>query len=88
MDARTIDPKSSVETVLREQPGAAMVFLRARTACPGCAMSRFCTLEDAASYYSLDLGQLIDQLRDCARETQPPTAGRPVRRSPRSLTWK
>jgi hybrid cluster-associated redox disulfide protein len=62
----------TVQEVLDRWPRAAQVFVDLRTACIGCPMSRFCTLEEVAANYGLDRDSLSKALRG-----QSPALNRP-----------
>lgn len=53
----------SVAQVLARWPETTAVFLALRTACPGCALSRFCSLADVAREYALPVEDLLDRLQ-------------------------
>jgi hybrid cluster-associated redox disulfide protein len=57
-----MDKTITVSALLQERPGADKVFFHLRTACVGCSMARFCTLEDVAEQYHLDLETLLGEL--------------------------
>ncbi len=57
-----LDPKITVEELLRQRPNAIMVFVHHRMACVGCWMSRFDTLADVAWNYDLDTDQFLHEL--------------------------
>jgi hypothetical protein len=57
----------TVSEVLRRVPAATMGFIRLRTACVGCALARFCTLDDVAAVYELPLSDLQDALAEAVR---------------------
>jgi hybrid cluster-associated redox disulfide protein len=54
--------QSSIQEILREYPEAIQVFIQLKTQCVGCAFERFCTLEDVAKHYELDIEILIESL--------------------------
>ncbi|MDT8307472.1 MAG: DUF1858 domain-containing protein [Anaerolineae bacterium] len=60
----------SVDTVMQRWPETVSVFQAFRTACVGCLMAPFDTIEDVARNYRLDLDELMHALRqriDAAR---------------------
>ena len=59
-----LDASSRVDQVLRQLPGAAHIFIAYRTACIGCALAQFCTLEEVSHHYKLDLSRLIADLQE------------------------
>src|SRR5690606_41085923 len=46
-------------------PETVAVFQAYKTACVGCAMASFDTIEDVARIYRLDLDDFMQALRDC-----------------------
>ena len=50
--------------MLEQWPQAASVFIRAKTACVGCYLRRFCTLQDVASFYGLRAETLVENLQE------------------------
>jgi hybrid cluster-associated redox disulfide protein len=54
---------SIVADVMDDRPGTVVVFVRNRMHCPGCAMSPFITVGEAAASYRLDVDALIGELR-------------------------
>ena len=61
-----ITATSSVADVMDERPGTVAVFVRNRMHCPGCAMSPFMTVAEAAASYRFDVDALIEELRAAA----------------------
>lgn len=70
MDTPRIHSRLYVDRILRRWPQAAAVFIQAKTACVGCPLSRFCTLEDVASYYKLRVETLVERLQENVQTTQ------------------
>lgn len=64
-----ISPNSSIADLLTLWPQTVPVFLKHKMSCPGCSMSAFETLEDAAHIYHVDLKQIIDDLSQTIQET-------------------
>jgi hybrid cluster-associated redox disulfide protein len=62
MSLAALDSSMTVEEVLERWPQAAPVFNHYKSACVGCALSPFCTLEDVAGTYHLDLAGLMADL--------------------------
>jgi hybrid cluster-associated redox disulfide protein len=58
-----LDGAPTVQEILTRWPRAAYVFMSLRTACVGCQMARFCTLDDVAANYRLDRDSLVEALR-------------------------
>ncbi len=57
---------SLVSDILDARPALGAVFLARGMACPGCAMSGFMTVGEAAESYGLPAGELVDALRAAA----------------------
>jgi len=53
----------TVAEVQETWPETVGVFNQLKTACIGCYLQRFCTLQDVADYYNLDLETLLESLR-------------------------
>jgi hybrid cluster-associated redox disulfide protein len=47
---------------MRDRPETLAVFLRNRMHCPGCVMSRFMTLAEAAESHGVDASALLSEL--------------------------
>lgn len=60
MDA--IDPKRSVAEIMAQHPQTLLVFLAWRLDCIGCDLAPFCTFEDVAADYHIDLGAFLTDL--------------------------
>lgn len=63
MDHQPFSPKMLVSEALETQPAVARVFIRHRTACVGCSLARFCSLQDVARTYGLSLEALLAEMR-------------------------
>jgi len=63
-----ITTESIVGEVMRSHPGTTAVFLRRRMHCPGCHMSAFMTVRDAAASYDQSPDDLVRDL--CAAAEQ------------------
>jgi hybrid cluster-associated redox disulfide protein len=66
-----ITAETQVDEILRGLPRAGRVFLDWHTACIGCHLARFCTLEDVARHYHLDLAALVASLQVYAQPIEP-----------------
>jgi hybrid cluster-associated redox disulfide protein len=64
--------KMTVAEVLEAWPETVEVFQRLKTACVGCAMAPFDTMEDVARIYMLDLAQLMAELRTTVETGEQP----------------
>jgi hybrid cluster-associated redox disulfide protein len=69
----TITSQMTVEYVLEHWPETAVVFTQdLKTACVGCPIAPFDTLEDIARIYDLDLDDILILLRDVIGKDQQP----------------
>lgn len=66
MSCPTIHVGSAVRAIMDASPATVQVFMRHRMHCPGCAMSAFMTVADAARNHGLDAEVLLDELRAAA----------------------
>jgi hybrid cluster-associated redox disulfide protein len=62
IDRSQLDAAQFVQDILTRWPWTAQVFVNLRTACVGCQMARFCTLDDVTLHYGLDREPLIQAL--------------------------
>ena len=62
MTDSTLIGQLSIETLIDQWPQAIAVFHKYKTACAGCAIAPFCTIEDAAREYNIPLDDLIDAI--------------------------
>ena len=53
-----------VADLLAYSPLVAAVLVELRTDCPGCSMTRFCTLDDLCRQYKMDLQMLINTIQE------------------------
>jgi hypothetical protein len=63
MDAKLFIPNLTVAEALQQGQVVARVFGEKKTACVGCYLMQFCTLEDVARTYSLHLDEFLDELQ-------------------------
>ncbi len=63
--------KLTVEEALQEGQHIPGVFIEHRTACVGCYLMHFCTLEDVARTYGLPLEDFLDELRRAVQTKHP-----------------
>jgi hybrid cluster-associated redox disulfide protein len=63
MSAPLIHADAIVRAVLDVRPETIGVFVRRRMHCPGCAMSPFITVAEAAASYAIETEDLIHDLR-------------------------
>ena len=64
--ALVITADSIVGETMRAHPAATAVFLKRRMHCPGCHMSAFMTVREAAANYGLGVDELVAELRHAA----------------------
>lgn len=57
-----IAPETPIEDVLRLIPQTSHLFIARHMDCVGCHLARFCTLEDVARQYEVDINLLITDL--------------------------
>jgi len=62
-------PHHTVSEVMRRWPQTITLFLQYGTACPGCPVGAFHTIEEAALEYRIPLRAFLSDLRDSARES-------------------
>ncbi len=60
---------NTVAEVMERWPQLLPVFLHHHMACVGCAMSTFCTLDEAANTYHLDSDSFFNELELAIRQT-------------------
>jgi hybrid cluster-associated redox disulfide protein len=53
---------TTVEAVFKTLPGTSHVFIKYKLGCVGCYLARFCTLEEVAKVYELDLELFLNKL--------------------------
>ena len=70
MSDTLIDPGMFVRAVMDAHPETIGVFMRRRMHCPGCVMSPFMTLAEAAESYRIDADKLVAELRDAISASQ------------------
>ena len=57
-----VDPRATLDDILRQHPSAARVLLARRMHCIGCAVAAFETLEEACAIYGVPLDEVLDDL--------------------------
>lgn len=62
MNTLPLTSHMTIAEILQRWPETAAVFQRLRTACVGCDMAPFCSVNDAATHYDLDADQLLVEL--------------------------
>jgi hybrid cluster-associated redox disulfide protein len=68
MNAQLFHAKLIVEDVLKKWPETFSVFRTRNMDCIGCLLQRFCTLQDVATTYEIDLADLTKDLENCVSE--------------------
>ena len=71
MAAALYSPDLTVAQVLQTDGELSRVFIDRKTACVGCYLARFCTLEDVAKTYEFPVEELIGELREAAHDNHP-----------------
>jgi hybrid cluster-associated redox disulfide protein len=69
MNLGALNSQMTVEEVLEMWPQTAPVFNRYKSACVGCALAPFCTVDDVAATYHFDLNTLMDELHTAATQS-------------------
>ena len=69
-DSDVLAKNQVVDTVMRRWPGTIRVFLDYRMHCIGCPVGHLHTVEEACSEHGIELGALLDDLREAARHNQ------------------
>lgn len=72
MGALPFSPNLLVAEALQHGADIPKVFIQRKTACVGCYLMHFCTLEDVAKTYGLPLEEFLGELQQAAR-TNPST---------------
>ena len=71
MSVPLIRADATVRAVMDAHPETIGVFVRRRMHCPGCAMSSFITVAEAAASYAVETEDLIHDLRTAAAAVAP-----------------
>lgn len=72
MNAPLVLPNSTILDVLGLDPAVPRLLVDLGTACVGCSLMRFCTVEDVARVYGFGAQDLIHRLqRACASMSYP-----------------
>jgi hybrid cluster-associated redox disulfide protein len=58
----SITPDQTVARVLQTYPETIHAWIAVQTHCVGCYLMRFCSLEDVAHSYDMELSVLLDEL--------------------------
>jgi hybrid cluster-associated redox disulfide protein len=59
-----LDESWTADEVMKTYPNTVYVFLALKTDCVGCALARFCTIEQVAAAYKLPLESFLERLGD------------------------
>jgi hybrid cluster-associated redox disulfide protein len=65
MDTQIFHAQLTVEEILKKWPETFSVFRSRNTDCIGCLLQRFCTLQDVAETYEIELQDLTGDLETC-----------------------
>jgi hypothetical protein len=66
MNAQVLSGDSTVAQALEAAPEIGRVLISRHTACVGCYMARFCTLQDSASAYGLAWDGFMSEIKTAA----------------------
>lgn len=75
IDRSLLDAAEFVQDILTRWPWTARTFVDLRTACVGCQMARFCTIDDVATHYRLDKEGLLQALQRAPVSATPAQEG-------------
>ena len=64
MKLATFTPHTLVGDLLDQSPHLVRFILKKNLGCVGCAMVRFCTLEEVCRYYGFEFEDFIKELQD------------------------
>jgi len=70
MDNLQFSSKLTVAETLKQGRQVSSVFIKLKTACVGCYLTGFCTLEDVAKTYGLSLDDLLGELQQAVQKNQ------------------
>lgn len=70
MDATLFSPDMTVAEALRHGRYITKIFIEKKTACVGCYLMQFCTLEDVAKTYELPLEDFLDDVQRAIQTSQ------------------
>lgn len=68
MNTQILPAQLTVEDILKKWPQAYAIFNTRNTACVGCMLQRFCTLQDVAETYNINLPDLLADLENYVNE--------------------
>jgi Fe-S cluster biogenesis protein NfuA len=64
-----LTPATTVEKALEDSMQASRLFIEYHTACNGCPLKRFCTLQEMAQIYAIDLPPFLEALQQFHNKT-------------------
>ena len=70
MNAARLTAATTVAQALSADSGIASTLISKGTACVGCYLARFCTLQDASTNYGFNWDAFIGELRDSVSSNQ------------------
>jgi hybrid cluster-associated redox disulfide protein len=65
MNTEILHPQLTIADVLKKWPQTYSVFRNRNMGCIGCLLQRFCSIQDVAETYEVDLPDLIEELEKC-----------------------
>jgi hypothetical protein len=75
MTAPLYSPNLTVAQVLQKDRVLSRVFIDRKTACVGCYLARFCTLDDVAKTYGFPIEEFLGELQRVAHANHPSFIG-------------
>jgi hypothetical protein len=75
MTAPLYSPNLTVARALQTGQDASTVFVAWKTACVGCYLASFCTLDDVVKTYRIPLDEFLGELETAARSNKPALIG-------------
>lgn len=70
MDRKTPQLHTSVYDTLNDWPETASLFRTFKTACIGCYLARFCSLQDVADTYHIQPEALMEAVRKATQDSK------------------
>jgi hypothetical protein len=71
METKSVLTHLTVEDILKKWPRTFVVFRNRNTACIGCLLQRFCSLQDVAETYEVLPQDLVHDFEKCIMENYP-----------------
>ena len=75
MTAPLYSPNLTVAQALQSSQDIPSVFIARKTACVGCYLASFCTLDDVAKTYHIPLDEFLGELETAAHSNKPALIG-------------